>query len=66
MKSLDAVPKLKDVEGVLEDIPVGILYLDLDLRVRNVNSYLLEKLGMEAKHVKGKHCYELIAEIVGE
>ncbi len=59
-------PELKDYQRILEHIPMGIAYVGKDFRLRHLNSYFLEKLGMTIEHVRGQHCYKISAEVRGE
>ena len=52
-----------DFEFIFKHIPMGIVYLDKDLKILNSNRYYLEKVGVPLDKVKGKHCYELRAEL---
>jgi PAS domain S-box-containing protein len=52
-----------DFEFIFKHIPMGIVYLDKDLKILNMNSYYKEKMGVTAEKAKDKHCYELRAEL---
>lgn len=56
----------KDFELIFKHIPMGINYLDRDFTILNMNPYLLEKLGVSLENVRGRRCYELRAEILGD
>ena len=52
-----------DFEFIFKHIPMGIVYLDKDLKILNMNSYYQEKMGVSAEYAKDKYCYELRAEL---
>ena len=52
-----------DFEFIFKHIPMGIVYLDKDLKIMNMNNFYQEKIGVSLEQVKGKHCYELQAEL---
>ncbi len=51
-----------DFELIFKNIPMGIIYLDRDLKILNMNPYYQEKTEVSLEDVKGKYCYELRAE----
>jgi len=57
---------LKSIEGkgfleaVFNSIEDGILILDKDLNILEINKFLIEQLGMERDEVIGQKCYEVI------
>lgn len=55
-----------DFELIFNHIPMGILYLDRDFAILNMNPFYQEKIGVTLEHAKGKRCYELRAEVIGE
>lgn len=57
---------IKDFELVFNHIPIGINYLTRDFVIINMNPYLLEKLGVKLENVRGRYCYEVRAEILGD
>ena len=62
----DIGTRLEDFELIFKHIPMGITYLDRDFAILNMNPYFLEKLGVKLENVRGRRCYELRAEILGE
>ncbi|MBU0944992.1 MAG: PAS domain-containing protein [Proteobacteria bacterium] len=56
----------KDYELIFKHLPMGIIYLDRDFTILNINPYFLEKFGVTLDNVRGRRCYELRAEILGE
>jgi PAS domain S-box-containing protein len=52
-----------EFEFIFKHIPMGIVYLDKNLKILNINSYYQEKVGVSLDQVKGKFCYELRAEL---
>lgn len=56
----------KDFELMFKHIPMGIIYLDQDFRILNINPYYQKKIGVTLENTKGKRCYELRAELFGE
>ena len=56
----------KDFELIFKHIPMGIIYLDRDFTILNLNPYYQEKLGVTLDNVRGRRCFELYAEILGE
>ncbi len=55
-----------DFELIFNHIPMGILYLDRDFTILNMNPFYQEKIGVTLENAKGKRCYELRAEVIGE
>ena len=53
-------------EFIFKHIPMGIIYLDKNLRILNMNQYYQDRVGVTLDKVKGKHCYELRAELVDQ
>ena len=48
------------MERVLDAIPDLIMILDKQWRIRKVNQAMADKLGLPAKKIIGKHCYQLV------
>ena len=55
-----------DFELIFEHIPMGIIYLDRNLKILNMNRYYQEKIGVTLDNVKGRYCYELRSEVFGQ
>ncbi len=55
-----------DFELIFEHLPMGIIHLDQNLKILNINRYVQEKIGVPLDHVKGRYCYELRSEILGQ
>ncbi|TKB24407.1 PAS domain-containing protein [Desulfopila sp. IMCC35006] len=66
MKLFNIGARPEDFELIFNHIPMGIAYLDRDFKILNMNPYLLKKLGVSLENVRGRHCYELHAELLGE
>ncbi len=56
----------KDFELIFNHIPMGILYLDRDFAILNMNPFYQEKIGVSLQNARGKRCYELRAQVIGE
>ncbi|NNK58120.1 MAG: PAS domain-containing protein [Desulfofustis sp.] len=54
-----------EFEFIFKHIPMGIVYLDRNLKILNMNHYYQEKIGVSVEQVKNKYCYELRAELHG-
>ena len=54
-----------DFELIFKHIPMGIIYLDRNLKILNMNRYYQEKIGVTLDNVKGRYCYELRSEVIG-
>jgi len=52
-----------DFELIFKNIPMGIIYLDRDLKILNMNPYYQEKIGVSLENIEGRYCYELRAQI---
>lgn len=55
-----------DFEFIFKHIPMGIVYLDKNLKILNMNRYYQERVGVSPDQIRGKHCYELRAELVDQ
>ena len=55
-----------DFDLIFEHLPMGIIYLDRDLKILNMNRYYQEKIGVGLDSVKGKYCYALHAELLDQ
>ena len=55
-----------DFELIFKHIPMGIIYLDRNLKILNMNRYCQEKIGVTLDSVKGRYCYEMRSEVFGQ
>jgi len=55
-----------DFELIFKHIPMGIIYLDRNLKILNMNRYCQEKIGVTLDNVKGRYCYEMRSEVFGQ
>jgi len=62
----ESATRIADAAMIIQHIPMGIMHTDPDLRVRDINPYLLDKLGMTREEVLGRRCYEISAGLKGE
>lgn len=63
MTSSDISGSPHDFEIIFRNIPMGIVYLDRNLKILNMNHYFQDKLGVSLDSVRGKYCYEMHAEL---
>jgi PAS domain S-box-containing protein len=52
-----------EFEFIFKHIPMGMVYLDRNLKIVDMNDYYEERIGVSVEEVKDKYCYELRAEL---
>ncbi len=51
--------RVREIETIFEHAPIGLIYLDRDMKVLRINPFVEQKLGIEDKNVRLKHCYDV-------
>lgn len=56
---------LKELKTIFDNIPLGIVSLDTEFTILNVNKFMYDITGLTEKDLKKKLCYETIGEYAG-
>ncbi len=52
--------KTRELETIFKNVPLGLVYLDSDLRILRVNPFLEKKMGIKDNEVRFKYCYDVL------
>ncbi len=58
--------KSQDLELILDNIPIGLSYLDSEMKFMRINRFVERTIGLESEKVKSKHCYDVIGQYAGD
>ena len=53
-----------EFEFLFKHIPMGVVYLDKNLKIIKMNQYYQEKIGFSLDKIRGRYCYELRKELL--
>ena len=57
----------KDMEIIIDSIGFGVILIDMDLKIRNINEYAIRFLGYDYDNeLKGKKCSNVICQLSGD
>jgi len=57
---------LRELRIIFDNIPVGIAYLDRDMRFISANRFFIDFVGMKEHELIGKPCQEVILQVAGD
>ncbi len=60
------ISKLRELEKILDILPIGIVYLDADFRFISANKFIYDITGTSENDLAGKLCYETVGEFAAD
>jgi PAS domain S-box-containing protein len=55
---------LEEMKLIIDNLPLGINLLDLEMRIVRVNRWVEKALGKKLEEIKGKFCYEVVGQYI--
>ena len=60
------IEKSRDLECILENAPIGLSYLDSEMRFMRTNRFVERKFGLKSEEIRSQHCYDVIGQYAGD
>lgn len=57
---------MKELKTMFDNLPLGVVYLDKDLRFLRVNDFVCRLTGLSEEYLIGKTCYETVGEYAND
>jgi PAS domain S-box-containing protein len=58
--------KTQELESVFENAPIGLGYLDKEMRIIRINPFIEEKFGVKSEEIRLKHCYDVFGKYAND
>jgi len=60
------IEKSRDLECILENAPIGLSYLDSEMRFIRTNRFVERKFGLKSEEIRSQHCYDVLGQYAND
>ncbi len=60
------IEKSRDLECILDNAPIGLSYLDPEMRIVRINRFAERKFGLKSEEIRSQYCYDVLGQYAND